>query len=87
MEPDDSEVSMNKEQLLAAIDVAMGGHVAEEMLLGDKLISSGCGSDLAKATQMAYQAVRRYGMFGEEGSGFISSDKKETSDHFNAEID
>ena len=26
-------------------------------------------------------------MYGDEGSGFISSDKKETSDHFNAEVD
>lgn len=87
MEPPDSEVSMSKEELMASIDVAMGGHVAEKIILGDKLISSGCGSDLSKASQIAYSAVRRYGMFGDEGSGFISSDKKETSDHFNSEVD
>lgn len=46
MEPSDSEVSMSKEEVMAHIDVAMGGHVAERMILGDKLISSGCGSDL-----------------------------------------
>lgn len=46
MEPSDSEVAMSKEEVLAHIDVAMGGHVAERMILGDKLISSGCGSDL-----------------------------------------
>jgi len=87
MEPDDSEVSMSKEQLLAQIDVSMGGHVAEKMVLGDKLISSGCGSDLQGATWIAYAAVRRFGMFGDEGATFISSDMKETSDEFNAEVD
>jgi ATP-dependent Zn protease len=50
MEPSDSEVSMSKEDLIASIDVAMGGHVAEKIILGDKLISSGCGSDLQKAS-------------------------------------
>jgi len=57
MEPSESEVSMSKEQIIAHIDVAMGGHVAEKLVLGDKLISSGCGSDLQGATNMAYSAV------------------------------
>jgi len=33
MVPDDS-VSMTKEKILAEIDVAMGGHVAEKMIIG-----------------------------------------------------
>ena len=45
MVPDDS-VSMTKEKILAEIDVAMGGHVAEKMIIGNNKISSGCGSDL-----------------------------------------
>jgi len=81
MEPDDTAlVSMSKEKILAELDVAMGGHVAEKLVLGDKEITSGCGSDLQGATNIAYRAVRRFGMFGEEGAGFMSSDKKETSD-------
>jgi len=31
----------------------MGGHVAEKLVIGDKKISSGCGSDLQGATNMA----------------------------------
>lgn len=47
MEPDDSSmVSQSKEKILAQLDVAMGGHVAEKLVLGDKEITSGCGSDL-----------------------------------------
>lgn len=35
---------------------------------------------------MAYQAVRRYGMFGED-AGYISIDSKEASSEHNAMID
>jgi len=47
MVPDESdEINLNKEKLLAKIDVAMGGHVAEELFIGRDLITTGCGSDL-----------------------------------------
>jgi ATP-dependent Zn protease len=35
---------------------------------------------------MAYFAVRKSGMFGEE-SGYISSDSKDTSEKYNAKVD
>ena len=41
-----SQTSMNKDEILAQIDVAMGGHVAEKLVIGNGKISSGCGSDL-----------------------------------------
>ena len=76
MEPDDSDsISFSKEKLLASIDVAMGGHVAERLVLGDKEITSGCGSDLQGATDLAYRGVRQFGMFGDDGVSFISSQK------------
>lgn len=47
MVPDESSMtSMNKAQILAQIDVAMGGHVAEKLIIGSQKVSSGCGSDL-----------------------------------------
>lgn len=45
MVPDDA-VSMTKEKILADIDVAMGGHVAERLIIGESKVTSGCGSDL-----------------------------------------
>ena len=57
--PDESyETSSNKAQMLAQIDVAMGGHVAEKLIIGNEKITSGCGSDLQGATNLATQAVR-----------------------------
>ena len=87
MIPDESEMlSMSKEKVLAHIDVAMGGHVAERIFLGKDSISSGWGSDLKGATNIAYQAVRKFGMFGEE-VGYISNDKDDNSDQFNSMVD
>lgn len=87
MIPDESEMlSMNKEKVLAHIDVAMGGHVAERIFLGKDSITSGCGSDLKGATNIAYQAVRRFGMFGEE-VGYLSTDKDENSEKYNSLVD
>lgn len=83
---DTSESSMNKEQILAQIDVAMGGHVAEKLIIGKEQISSGCGGDLQGATNLAVYAVRQSGMFGEDIS-FISSGSKDTSDAYNADVD
>ena len=87
MVPDESsETSTNKAQIMAQIDVAMGGHVAEKLVIGNEKISSGCGSDLQGATNYATQAVRQYGMFGDM-IGYNSTDKQQTSEEYNAEVD
>lgn len=49
----------------------MGGHVAEKLFIGKRKITTGCLGDLQGATNIAYQAVMRFGMFGED-VGFIS---------------
>lgn len=81
-----SQTSMNKAEILANIDVAMGGHVAEKLVIGNEKISSGCGSDLQGATNYAVYAVRKCGMFGDI-VGYNSTEKKDTSDEYNAEVD
>lgn len=40
----------------------MGGRAAEDIKFGKDNISSGCGSDLANATAMAYSYVKDLGM-------------------------
>ena len=39
--------------------------MAEKLIIGDKKISSGCGSDLQGATNLATYAVRQCGMFSD----------------------
>lgn len=86
MEPDESELSTTKIKLLASIDTAMGGHVAEKLFIGDKKVTTGCSSDLKGATDIAYQAVMRFGMFGEE-LGYVSADYEDLSEEMRAKID
>lgn len=54
MVPSESDlVSTTKDKILAEIDVAMGGHVAEKLVIGKNEITSGVSADLSGATQMA----------------------------------
>ena len=64
----------------------MGGHVAEELFIGENKVTSGCSNDFENATKLAYSAVRHFGMFG-ENAGYISQDKEGLSDKHNAIID
>ena len=50
MIPNAEDLNMNKKQIIASIDVAMGGRAAEELFLGNDEITTGCSSDLEKAT-------------------------------------
>ena len=76
MVPDESDsLSQTKEKMIANIDVAMGGHCAEELFNGGDQVTSGCSSDLQQATKNAYLAIERFGMYGED-CGYISTDGK-----------
>lgn len=62
----------------------MGGRVAEEIIYGNDDITTGCSSDLSRASDIAYNFVRRYGM---SGKFMLSNEKKKFSDKYNFEID
>jgi len=85
MVPEKDELSQSKRQILAAIDVAMGGRVAEEMLLGMSDYTTGWSSDLQAATRYAYALVRQVGM--KEDVALISADKSVTSEDYNFLVD
>ncbi|KAJ2705205.1 hypothetical protein FB645_002603 [Coemansia sp. IMI 203386] len=54
--------SVNKSEYLAKIDVCMGGRAAEEIVLGVEKVTSGCSSDLERATKVATAMVTQFGM-------------------------
>ena len=64
MLPEKDQISLNRTEVLAQIDVAMGGRVAEEIFFGKKYVTTGCSSDMNSATQIVYHHVKS-GMFDE----------------------
>ncbi|XP_063944919.1 ATP-dependent zinc metalloprotease FTSH 11, chloroplastic/mitochondrial isoform X2 [Daucus carota subsp. sativus] len=60
--PSSDETSISKKQLLARLDVCMGGRVAEELIFGQDHVTTGASSDLETATKLAQYMVSTCGM-------------------------
>ncbi|XP_027351628.1 ATP-dependent zinc metalloprotease FTSH 11, chloroplastic/mitochondrial-like isoform X2 [Abrus precatorius] len=60
--PSSDETSVSKKQLLARLDVCMGGRVAEELIFGQDYVTTGASSDLHTATELAQYMVSNCGM-------------------------
>jgi ATP-dependent metalloprotease len=58
------DAPFTKQEVLAQIDVCMGGRAAEEVFFGEKNITTGCSNDLKNATSLAYSGLSA-GLFNE----------------------
>jgi len=58
--PEENKYLMQKHELIAEIDVLLGGRAAEEVFIGE--ISTGASNDLERATDMIKGMVKVYGM-------------------------
>lgn len=73
--PEGDELSKTKNEMLAHIQVCMGGRAAEELVFGE--LSTGAHGDFRQATEHAHKMVRYYGMSDELGP--VIYDKKSFS--------
>ena len=58
--PEENKYLMQKHELIAEVDVLLGGRAAEEVFIGE--ISTGAGNDLERATDIVKAMVGLYGM-------------------------
>ncbi len=69
----EDEFTMQK-QLMAQIAMAMGGHAAEKLVLGE--YSVGSTSDLQRATELCRRMVTMFGMSEEIGPVYLDNDQE-----------
>nr|CAH8857348.1 unnamed protein product [Trichobilharzia regenti] len=62
---------MTRAQLLAQLDVLMGGRVGEELAFGTDKVTTGAANDFQKATALAQNMVKRFGFSSKLGPRVI----------------
>ena len=67
------ETSQTLRQMLAELDVCMGGRVAEELVFGPEQVTSGARGDIRQATAVARRMVTEYGFSEELGPVYLAS--------------
>ncbi|KAL8796225.1 MAG: hypothetical protein Q9195_001340 [Heterodermia aff. obscurata] len=81
------KVSESKAEMLAHIDVCMGGKVAEEIVYGPDNVTGGCSSDLQAATNVAWGMVTLYGMSDALGQANLASNYEHLSSETKQKIE
>lgn len=72
--PSEEHDNMSRSQLIDMVAMALGGHAAEEVILGE--IYTGSSSDLQSATEMCRQMVTKYGMSDKVGTMYLGSEQE-----------
>ncbi|KAL2913563.1 i-AAA protease yme1 [Polyrhizophydium stewartii] len=75
--PEADKTNHTRKELLAMLDVCMGGRVAEELIFGADEVTTGASSDLQKATSIAREMIMSYGMSDKVGLQSFSQESFE----------
>eukprot|EP01039_Chlorochromonas_danica_P006181 gene6181-6816_t len=84
--PEGDQTSMSRAQMLARLDVCMGGRVAEELIFGKDNVTSGASNDIMQASRLARAMVTKYGLSDKVGVVFYD-EKTAASAASQGEID
>ncbi len=75
--PDKDRYGQTKEWLIGRLGIAFGGRVAEELVFGPNKVTTGAGSDIEQATNIARRMVTMFGMSDKVGMMAIGEREQE----------
>jgi cell division protease FtsH len=75
--PETDRYGHTKEFLIGRLAIAFGGRVAEELVFGPEKVTTGAGSDIQFATNVARQMVTIYGMSEKVGMMAVGDKQQE----------
>lgn len=79
-------IQRTKKQMIAEIDVCLGGRVAEELIFGEENITSGASSDIERATKVARNMVKAFGMSSKIGLIYYDKENNANSKEVDEEV-
>lgn len=75
--PEQDRVSYNKRHLESMISSLYGGRLAEEIIYGEDMVTTGASNDIERATDIAKKMVTQWGLSSKLGAQLYSSDEGE----------
>ncbi len=65
--PEEDRYSLTKEQLNSQISSLFGGRIAEELIYGSDMVTTGASNDIERATELARNMVTKWGLSSKLG--------------------
>ncbi|WPL12583.1 MULTISPECIES: ATP-dependent zinc metalloprotease FtsH [Thiorhodovibrio] len=75
--PEDDRFSYSKQRLESQISSLFGGRIAEELIFGPEMVTTGASNDIQRATELARNMVTRWGLSDRLGPLAYGEDEQE----------
>ena len=75
--PEKDKFSMSRAQIESMISSLYGGRIAEELIFGADMVTTGASNDIEKASELARNLVERWGLNDKMGPINYSSGEQE----------
>jgi cell division protease FtsH len=75
--PEDDRFSYSKQRLESSISSLFGGRIAEELIFGLDMVTTGASNDIQRATEIARNMVTKWGLSDKLGPLTYSEDEQE----------
>jgi cell division protease FtsH len=77
--PEEDRYSFSKQRLESQISSLFGGRIAEEMIFGEEMVTTGASNDIQRATELARNMVTKWGLSERLGPLTYSEDTAKCS--------